>query len=210
MRLRAICLAAIAAFASPPALAQEAVEGPAPWEFTVTGYGNSVRNGESYASGIFMADKGPLHLEGRANYEAIHAQSLFAGWNFGWGDEETWKLDFTPIAGAVRGSLRGGIAGFESTVTHGRFDFYIEAEHVYDRRVKEDSYTYAWSELGYRVNESLRVGLVGQRTRIYGGSREYQRGGLVQAGLGPATFAVYWFNPGSSDQVVIGSIGLAF
>ena len=116
----------------------------------------------------------------------------------------------TPIAGTVRGSLRGAIVGFEGTVTRGPFDFYVEAEHVHDRGVREDSYTYAWSELGYRVTENLRLGLVGQRTRIYGGTREFQRGGLVQAGLGPATFAVYWFNPGSSDQVVIGSIGLAF
>jgi hypothetical protein len=210
MKRAAVGFAAFAILAGSGAQAQEIVEGPAPWEFTVTAYGNSVRNGESYMSGVFMADKGALHLEGRANYEAIHAQSLFAGWNFSWGDEEGWKLDVTPIAGAVRGPLRGAIAGFEATVTRGRFDFYTEAEHVFDRRVEQDSYSYAWSELGYRVSENLRIGLVGQRTRIYGGSREYQRGGLVQAGLGPATFAVYWFNPGSSDQVVIGSIGLAF
>ena len=50
-----------------------------PWEFALTGYWNSPKAASDFASGIFTADRGSLHLEARANYEAIHAQSAFAG-----------------------------------------------------------------------------------------------------------------------------------
>jgi hypothetical protein len=184
-------------------------EAPA-WEFAATGYWNSIKGGDSYASGIFAADRGALHLEGRANYEAVHAQSLFAGWTFSAGKEEGVSLEFTPIVGGVTGAVRGPIAGFEATIAAGKVDFYVEAEYVRDREAKEGSYTYAWSELGYTPVEWLRMGLVGQRTRAYGGDREFQRGGFVQGSWGKVTAAIYWFNPGSSDQVVIGSVGVAF
>jgi hypothetical protein len=178
------------------------------WELNATGYWNDSRPGESYASGIFLADRGALHLEARANYEAIHAQSAFIGWNLSVG--EAVKLDFTPIVGGVTGATRGPIAGFEATITAGRFDYYMELEYVRDRNDHESSYTYAWSELGFRPVEWLRLGAVAQRTKIYGGDRELQRGPFVQATYGKLTLSAYWFNPGSSDQVAIVALGVGF
>ena len=178
------------------------------WSFAATGYWNAPREASSYASAIVSADRGALHLEGRANYEAIHAQSLFVGWTFEAGGEI--KVMFRPIAGFVGHSLRGPIAGFEASLGSGRWDYYIEAEYVHDREDHAASYAYAWSELGFRPAEPLRVGLVGQRTRIYGGDRNYQGGGFAQLTYGKATLGTYWFNPGSSSQVVIVSLGAAF
>lgn len=178
------------------------------WELAATGYWNSPRGSADYASGIFAADRGPLHLEARANYEAVHAQSAFVGWTFSGGD--AIKFEATPIVGGVTGAVRGAIAGFEASVSSGRFDFYVEAEYVRDRNEREASYTYAWSELGLRPAEWLRAGIVAQRTRIYGGDRELQRGGFAQVSLGEFTLGAYWFNPGSADQIVITSLGIAF
>jgi hypothetical protein len=178
------------------------------WEFNATGYWNDSRPGESYASGIFLADRGALHLEARANYEAVHAQSAFVGWTFSTGD--TVKLEATPIVGGVTGATRGPIAGLEATISAGRFDYYLEAEYVRDRSDHEASYTYAWSELGFRPVDWLRLGAVAQRTRIYGGDRELQRGPFVQATYGKVTLSAYWFNPGSSEQVAIVALGVGF
>jgi len=180
------------------------------WEFAATGYWNEIRDGDSYASGIFIANRGALQLEARANYEALHAQSFFIGWTFSAGKEEGLNLEITPIIGGATGDVRGPIAGFEATLAKGRFDFYVEAEYVRGRGSRDDSYTYAWSELGFRPVESVRLGLVGQRTKAYGGDREFQRGGFAQFTFGKATAGVYWFNPGSSDQVIVASIGVAF
>ena len=76
---------------------------------------------------------------------------------------------------------------------------------------QSDSYTYAWSELGFRPAEWLRVGVAGQRTRIYGGDRDIQRGPFAQIDRGDhVTIGGYWFNPGSSDQVFVGLIAVTF
>ena len=195
--------------AAATAHAEEAVEAPS-WEGAVTGYWNAIREGGSYASGIFIADRGALHLEGRANYEAVHAQSAFVGWNFAFGKEGGITFEVTPILGGVTGAIHGPIAGVEATVTAGRFDFYIEGEHVSDRSAKDASYNYAWSELGFRATENVRLGLVGQRTRSYGGDREFQRGGFVQYEWKKISLGVYWFNPGTNDQVIVSSVGVSF
>jgi len=58
--------------------------------------------------------------------------------------------------------------------------------------------------------EPLRLGIVTQRTRTYGFERELQRGGFAQLTFGNVTGSVFWFNPGSHEQVVIGALGISF
>ena len=202
MRIAAALAALALGCASVSARAQDEER----WDFVATGYWNSPKSADDFASGIFTADRGALHLEARANYEAVHAQSAFVGWSFSWGDEV--KLEATPIVGGVTGTARGPIAGLEATLSAGRFDYYLEAEHVRDR--EGGTYNYAWAELGFKPAEWARLGVVGQRTRVYGSERETQRGGFVQLVKDRWTLGLYWFNPGSSEQVVIGALGVAF
>ncbi len=157
---------------------------------------------------IFAADRGPLHLEARVNYESVGARSAFIGWNFSGGDEVTWEL--TPLLGGAWGTTQAFVPGLEASVAWRRLDFYVEAEYVRDSAEHADSYTYAWSELGVRPVEWLRVGLAGQRTRAYGGEREFQRGPFAQATWGKITIGGYWFNPGASDQIFVGAIAATF
>ena len=180
------------------------------WEIAATGYWNAVREGDSYGSGIFAADRGPLHLEARVNYEARHAQSAFAGWTFSGGKEDAISYEVTPIVGGVGGDVRGPIAGLEATVAAGKFDFYVEAEYVRENREQVSSYTYAWSELGFRAAPWLRIGVVGQHTRTYGSEREFQRGPFAQVTWSAVTIGGYWFNPGADDQVFVAALGVKF
>ena len=184
------------------------VAGDPAWEGSLTGYWNSIRGGDDYASGIFLASRDRLHLEARVNYEARHAGSAFVGWTFATGEEVT--LEVTPIVGYAGGDVKGPIAGFEATVGWGKLDWYIEAEYVHDRTDGASHYTYAWSELGYRPIEPLRFGIVTQRTRAYGTQREVQRGGFAQVTFGRVTGSLYWFNPGSREQVLTGAVGISF
>ena len=55
------------------------------WEFALTAYPTIVRGGENYTSAIAVADRGPLHFEGRYNYESVGARSAFVGWTFSGG-----------------------------------------------------------------------------------------------------------------------------
>jgi hypothetical protein len=178
------------------------------WEFALTAYPTDVRGGDNYTSGIGVADRGPLHLEARYNYESVGARSAFVGWTFSGGETITWEI--TPLLGGAWGSLHAFVPAVEASVSWRQFDFYIEAEAVRDQREHDDSCFYAWSELGYRPAEWLRFGLAAQRTRAYGGERDIQRGPFAQLTWNRVTLGGYWFNPGSKDQVFVASLGVAF
>jgi len=178
------------------------------WEFALTAYPTVVRGGENYTSAIATGDRGPLHLEARYDYESVGARSAFVGWNFSGGEEITWEL--TPLLGGAWGTTRAFIPGLEASVAWKQFDIYIEAEYVRASGERTDSYFYAWSELGYRPVEWLRVGIAGQRTRAYSNERDIQRGPFAQLTWERVTIGGYWFNPGSGNQVVVGLIGVTF
>ncbi|WP_011300820.1 hypothetical protein [Cupriavidus necator] len=180
---------------------------PDPWTYSAAAYWNMPREGASYASGIFSADHGQLHLEARANYEAMHSQSAFIGWTFSGG--EKLRVSATPIIGAVAGEAHGPIAGLEASVAAGKLDYYLEAEYL-PAHAGRSGYLYAWSELAYRPVEWIRLGIVMQRTRIYGGDRDIRPGGLVQLTVRNCTAGVYWFNPGAEAQVVMLSLAFRF
>jgi hypothetical protein len=178
------------------------------WAFGLTAYPTIVRGGDDYTSAIAVADRGALHLEARVNYEDQGARSAFVGWTFAGGDAITWEV--TPIVGGAWGTLRAFVPGVEATVAWRQLDFYLEGEYVRDRKDRDDSYWYAWTELGYRPAEWLRLGLAAQRTRAYGGERDIQRGPFIQLAFGPVTVGGYWFNPGSNEQVFVGQAGVSF
>jgi hypothetical protein len=178
------------------------------WEFALTAYPTVVRGGENYTSAIAAADRGPLHLEARVNYESVGARSAFVGWTFAGGDAITWEL--TPLLGGAWGATQAFVPGLEASVAWRQLDFYVEAEYVRDIHVRADSYFYAWSELGFRPVEWLRAGMAGQRTNIYGGGRDIQRGPFAQLTWERVTIGGYWFNPGTSEQVLVGMIGVTF
>ena len=54
------------------------------------------------------------------------------------------------------------------------------------------------------------MGVSSQRTRIYGGGRGTDVGPFGQGSIGVFTIGAFWFNPGSDEQVVVGSIGATF
>jgi hypothetical protein len=208
--------AVVAFIAATPALAAEDEHGirrasPAAkpsWEFAITAYPTVVRGGENYTSAIAVADRGPLHLEARYNYESVGARSAFVGWTFAGGEEITWEL--TPLLGGAWGSTQAFVPALEASVAWKQFDFYIEAEYVSDSHRRSDSYFYAWSEVGFRPVEWLRLGIAGQRTTTYSNERDIQRGPFAQVTWGPVTIGGYWFNPGSSTQVFVGMLGATF
>jgi hypothetical protein len=74
------------------------------WEFAITAYPTVVRGGENYTSAIAVADRGPLHLEVRYNYESVGARSAFVGWTFSSGETGAWEL--TPLLGGAWGATQ--------------------------------------------------------------------------------------------------------
>ena len=175
---------------------------------SVTGYFYAMRDEPDFGVGVAALNRGALRIEARYNYEARHSTSVFGGWKFEGGHDITYEI--TPIIGGLFGDARGVIPGLEASVAWRNFDVYVEAEYVRDLNVKDDSYLYMWSELGWRPVEWLRLGLVGQRTRVVHTDREIQRGVFAQATAGAATVSLYAFNPDAASRYVIISLGVAF
>jgi hypothetical protein len=171
------------------------------WEFGAALFAYFVPEDSDFAMPILTADRGPLHLEGRYNYESLDTGSLFVGWNFETGS--TLRLEATAMVGATFGDLEGVAPGYELTLSYDRFSLYDEGEYLVDLDDSDGNFLYNWLELNYVPLDWLRVGLVAQRTRAYETGLDVQRGLLAGVTYKNAEFAVYLFNPGGNDAMLV-------
>jgi hypothetical protein len=187
---------------APPAAA-ETVAAPPPhdWAFSVSGNDYIFPGEDDLLMGVATADRGALHLETRYNYEARNTGSVWGGWN--WSTGTKVELEITPMLGAVFGDIDGVAPGCKMSLGWKRLDYYLESEVVLDAHHDEDNFIYAWSELGWKPVDWLRVGLVGQRTRVVEDGLDVQRGLLAQAIVGRWTFGADWFNPLGDESFTV-------
>jgi hypothetical protein len=188
--------------------AEAPVEEPPKVTANLTGFYYAMRDQPDFGVGVAAFDRGALRLEMRYNYEARQATSVFAGWKLAGGDVVTFEI--TPIGGVLFGQAHAIVPGVEASVGYRVFDAYIEAEYVIDRDNHADSYFYAWSELGWRPVEWLRLGFVGQRTRVVQNDRDLQRGVFAQISFANTTLGLYAFNPDAGSRYEIISVGMRF
>jgi hypothetical protein len=141
----------------------------------------------------FTADRDRLHLEARYNYEAQKTASVWMGWNFSGGDTVPWEL--TPIVGGIFGDVDGVAPGYKGSIGWRKISLYSEGEYVIDTADTSNSFFYSWSELTYAVTDSLRAGLVVQRTHAYQTDRDVQRGLILGYSYRRAEFTLCLFNP---------------
>lgn len=158
--------------------------------------------------GVVALSVGSFRFEARQNYEARHATSTFVGWKFTGGGEVTYEV--TPIVGGLFGSVHGVVPGVEASVGWRSLDVYVEAEYVHDTKQRDDSYFYTWNEVGWRPVEHVRLGLVGQRTRIVHDDRSLQRGLFAQLTFDHASVSVYAFNPDLGSRYAVIALALSF
>jgi hypothetical protein len=203
-----VIIAIAALLACDATLAAEDASEERAFTASVNGSYYALRDEPDFSIVVAAVNYGPFRIEARHNYEARHATSVFAGWKFAGGDG--WEWEVTPIAGVLGGAERGGIVGVEGSGAHGPFDVYVEAEYVNSHTSSADSYFYAWTEAAWRPVEWLRIGIVGQRTRVVQTDRDIQRGPFAQVSYKAATLGVYAFNPDASSRYTVVSLALAF
>jgi len=186
---------ALVAVAAPAAAAGgdgEAADSSRAVSYSASLIGYLFDGGDDYLVPIFYADAGRLHLEARYQYEGLRTASLWGGATWSGGSDLTWQV--TPMAGIVFGDADGAAPGLEGELAYGAFEWYAEAEYVFDFGDREDNFFYMWSEWSFYPRESWRVGLVGQRTRAYESDLEVDRGPLAGAFVHRFSFTIYAFN----------------
>ncbi|MBS0579621.1 MAG: hypothetical protein JSR36_10210 [Proteobacteria bacterium] len=154
-----------------------------------------------YLQPTLTADRGPLHLEARYNYEDLHTGSTWFGYNVTGGDTLSWE--FTPMIGAIFGRLNGVGPGYRGSLQWRTLEFDSEGEYVFDTAESSASYFYNWSELRYRMNERFWAGIVFQHTRVYRSDREIQRGLFAGFSYRRVDFSGYLFNPDDDQRLVV-------
>jgi len=194
------------ALCAQPGQTEVEAEGPA-WSFSASLAWYFVPDQKNYPQPTVTADRGPLHLETRYNYEALRTVSIFIGWNFELG--ETVKLGITPMVGTLVGDSGGPALGLQLTLGWGPLGFTFQGEYVDDRLGEAGTFLYAWSELEVRPWEWLRAGMVIQRTRVFHTPREVMLGPLVGVTIWKLDASVYWLGPGGSGQFVVASLGIS-
>src|SRR5687768_5282005 len=100
-----------------------------------------------YVSPTLAADHDWAHLEARYNYEDQHTASLWAGYNFGFGNK--LRLEVTPMLGGVFGDTTGIAPGCEVSLTYENISFDSSSEYVFDTTDPSASFFYGWPQLTY-------------------------------------------------------------
>ena len=186
----------------------ESADGGPAWAVAASLMAYWLPDDDRFTSPTVLFDHGKLHLEGRYNYESIDTASVWMGYNSSFG--ETVSVDFTPMIGFVTGNTDGIAPGYHLTVGWRAFEFYSEGEYVFDRDDSSESYFYSWSEMSWYPVDWLRLGVAGQRTRVYKTERDIQRGFLIGVSLSGISLGAYVFNPDDDDPTYVASAAVAF
>jgi hypothetical protein len=208
MMLRSVRLAVLwTTLLSPAGAAAAGAErdGGGAWAFDVTAFAYFLPDEADYVQPTVRADRGSLHLEGRYAYEDRRTFSLFAGWSAAMG--RALRLEVTPMIGVVAGRTDGLAPGLELTLSWGPLELYSESEYVLPLGDAGSSFFYAWSELGVRPADWLRVGLVAQRTRQFRAAREVSLGAMLGVAVGRLEATLYVLDGGSSGLFAAVSMG---
>jgi len=196
-----------------PAAAQDPAAVPAPptetevWELSGAVLHSDPPGSEDRLTAIAYADRGPLHLEMRYNYEDLETVSMFAGWSFEMGEEVAVGL--TPMLGAVVGRTDGIAPALEFDVAWKKLLWYAESEYLFDSEDSDDNYFYSWSTLTYGVADWLNAGLVIERTKLVDTDFSVQRGLALEFTYENVGLSLYAYNPGTDDAYAVLALDLA-
>jgi hypothetical protein len=184
-----------------------AAEAQRSWAFQTSAYDYIVPDSRDYLVFMAFADHRWLHLEGRYNYEGLETGSVFLGGNLSVGTDP-W-LVVTPMLGGVFGQTFGIAPGYRVAAGYGIVDLYSEGEYL----IADDStenFFYNWSELGVTPLAGLRLGIAGQRTRLYQSELDIQRGPFVGIHRGSVNLSAYVFNRGWETPTLVLSAAWEF
>ncbi len=178
-----------------------------PWELSSSFFYSDPPGSDGHLTAILYADRGPLHLEGRYNYEDLDTGSIFAGWKFS--SEGDVSLSATPMLGAVFGRTDGIAPGLEAEVGWKRLSWYTEMEYLLDMHADDDDFFYSWSTLMYGFSDAVSAGLVVERTKLVDTDFSFQRGLALELKRPHFGLSLYAYNLGTDDSYAVVSFQYA-
>lgn len=178
------------------------------WSFEASASAYILPDSGNYVQPTIAADRGPLHLEARFNYEDLDTGSAWVGYTFSLGSRV--RSELTPMIGAVFGSTNGVAPGYEFSLAWRALELSSETEYVVDAGDFADNFLYTWSDLAVAPAEWCRFGLVVQRTKVYHTAFDIQRGFLAGFSFKRVDVTGYVFNPDARRPTVVIAVGIGF
>ena len=182
-------------------LEDEQAEPADSWELSGSAFYSDPPGSEDRLTPIVYADRGPLHLELRYNYEDLETAAFFAGWTFEVGQE--LAAGFTPMLGVVAGETDGIAPGLEFDIGWRRLAWYAEMEYLFDSDDSDDDFYYSWSTLTYGFTDWLAAGLVAERSKLVDTDWSLQRGLALELTHESLGFSLYTYNLGTDDSYTV-------
>jgi len=178
------------------------------WELSGGLYYSDPPGSEDRVTPILYADRGPLHLEARYNYEDLQTLSVFGGWTFASEEEEgAPSAAVTPMLGAAFGETTGLIPALEFDVGWRALAWYAEMEQLFDLEDSDDSFFYSWSTLTWGFTDRFAAGLVVERSKLVDTDLSVQRGLALELRGARVGLSLYAYNLGSDDSYAVLALG---
>ncbi|HEY6900029.1 MAG TPA: hypothetical protein VI233_05275 [Puia sp.] len=142
--------------------------------------------------------------EARYNYESGQSLSLFAGRTFSKENLLSWS--FTPMIGVVAGQLRGGSLGVNAALNIKGIYFNTASQYTASWHDRNESFFYAWSELGYQLTEHIYAGAALQQTGFCGNGNSLEPGLQLTLSSGSWRLPVYLFSSRDKQLYLVAGI----
>ena len=111
---------------------------------------------------VYYQDRRGWYGEARYNYEKAGAYAVYAGHSFS--REKDLSYSFTPMAGIVAGSFRGGSLALNMETDVKGISFSSSLQYTVSAMRADGNFFYSWSELGYHVTGRFYAGIALQQT----------------------------------------------
>ena len=178
------------------------------WSFSASTDTYVIPGGRDYVQPTIAADYRRLHVEARYNYETLNSGSIWLGFNINAGKK--LKMALTPMGSVVFGETTGVAPGYELLLNWRKLELYSEGEWMFNVRDRSDSFFFAWSEVTLAPIDWLSFGIVGQRTSVFDGERDIQRGVLLRYLHKRIALTAHAFNPETSNPLYVFSAAVDF
>ena len=195
--------------ASPATITKFTLEDTDPWQFAFYLNGYMLLGEAGYLVPMVFADKGPIHLEARYNYEDFNTASLYFGWGFRFGDEKNF-VRLVPMFGGAVGNSNGIAPGLEIEANFWRFTYWFEGEYFFNFTDSTSSFFFTWSELNFRIVNWLSVGGTFQRMRLAKTDRVLDWGPMVGVNVGGYALNFYFYGLWTAERWGLLTVSLPF
>lgn len=154
---------------------------------------------------VYYQDRRGWYGEARYNYEKAGAYAVYAGHSFS--EEKDLSYSFTPMAGIVAGSFRGGSLALNMETDVKGISFSSSLQYTVSAMRADGNFFYSWSELGYHVTGRFYAGIALQQTAFCKAGSDWEPGVQLSLTWRKWRFPVYLFDDRHQNKMVVLGIG---